>query len=188
MALLPIAFVVPLYNILSAVALAGDENEKLQGLRGLKVIITNVFNPMLYGILVGAAVSLSGLSLPVMVNVPVDYIAVMTTPMALLVVGGSIDISKVRSRYKPALAVTFVKLVVSPLIVLPLAIWVGFSTEALVVLLILFGTPTAISTYAIVTTMGGDEELALNSIMLSMLFAMFSLTIGLFMMRTLGLL
>ena len=187
-ALLPIAFVVPIYNIFTSIALAGKEDEQLRGLMGLIIIVRNIFNPLMCGILIGLGVSLADITLPEMVNVPVNYIAVMTTPLALLTVGGNIDFSKMRSRYKPALAVAFVKLVIGPLIFVPVAVWLGFGPEAVLVLYLMHGTPTAIVTYALVCNMGGDEDLALNTILFTMTFAVFTLTIGLFLMRTFGIL
>ena len=182
--LMPIALVIPLYNIYSAIALAGNDEEKLRGIRGLKIIVKNIFNPLMIGVLIGLAVSLADITMPVIIAVPVDYIAVMTTPLALMVVGGSIDFSKMRSRYKPALVVVFVKLVIGPLIFVPAAVWLGFGAEAVLVLYVMLGTPTAVATYALACNMGGDEDLALNSILFTKLFAVFTFTLGLFLLRT----
>ena len=188
LALLPVAFIVPLYNVLTSIALAGNEGESLLGLRGMLTLVRNIFSPLMYGILLGLAVSLADISLPVVVDIPIDYIAMMTTPMALLALGGSIDISKMRSRYKPALVVAFVKLVLSPLIFVPIAVWLGFGSEAVLVMFVMLATPTAISSYAFACNLGGDEDLALNGILFTMAFAVFTLTLGLFTLRTFGLL
>jgi len=184
--LLVVIFIIPIYNTFSAIALAGKGDEKLRGLSGLKIIVKNIFNPLMIGVLIGFVVSLTGISLPVIVNVPVEYIARMATPLALLIIGGSIDFSKMRSRYKPALVVALVKLVITPLVFVPPAIWLGFDSESVLVLYLMYGSPTAIASYALVCNMGGDEELALNALLFTMVLSMFSFTIGLFLLRTFG--
>ena len=183
---LVIAFVIPLYNILNAIALAGKNDESLKGIAGLKLIVKNVFNPLMIGVLIGLVVSLLNIGLPTVVHVSIDYIARMTTPLALLVIGGSLDFSKIASRYKPAVVVAAIKLVVIPLIFVPIAIWLGFGPEAVLVLYVMYATPTAISSYAIVCNMGGDESLVLNSILLTMTLTVFTFTVGLFLLRTIG--
>jgi len=82
--------------------------------------------------------------------------------------------------------VAAIKLVVIPLIFVPIAIWLGFGPEAVLVLYVMYATPTAISSYAIVCNMGGDESLVLNSILLTMTLTVFTFTVGLFLLRTIG--
>ena len=69
-------------------------------------------------------------------SIPVNYIANMTMPLALLIVGGSIDFSGIRSRYMPELASAAVKLVVVPLMFVPIAVWMGFVPEEVLVLFV----------------------------------------------------
>jgi len=186
LALLTIAFIIPLYNIYSAVAFAGEEGESLKGMAGVKIVIKNLCNPITYGVILGVLVSLLRLPLPVMVTVPVHHIAALTTPLALLVIGGSIDYSRAISCIKPALWIAAIKLVLAPLVFIPIAVFLGFGPDAIVVTFLMLATPTAISSYAMTVQMGGDEDLVLNSILSTMTLGLFTLTFGLFIMRTIG--
>ena len=185
--LVSVAIVIPLYNVLTAIGLAGKEGEELKGLRGLGIIVKNIANPLMVGIALGLIVSLFDWQLPHIVAAPVENLAIMTTPIALLGLGGSLDLSRVRARLKPALVVAFIKLVVGPVVFIPLAVWLGFGREAMIVAFVLLATPTAVSSYAITMSMGGDEDMALNSIVLTMMLSVFTLTFGLFLMMSLGL-
>ena len=179
----PLTFVLPFFNIFTIIAFAANENKR--GLGFVLAMLKDIFTtPITIGILAGIVFSLLGISLPELIGTPVNQVASMTPPLALLIVGGSIEFSGIRSRYKPALVAAVVKLVVTPLIFVPIAVWIGFSSEAVLVLFIMYGTPTAVASYAFVCNLGGDEELALNSIMLSTALSVFTFTIGLFLLRT----
>ena len=181
----PLTFVLPFFNVFTIIALAANENKR--GLAFILAMLKDIFKtPITIGILAGIVFSLLGISLPELMGTPVNQIASMTPPLALLIVGGSIDFSGIRSRYKPALAAAVVKLVVTPLIFVPVAVWIGFGSEAVLVLYVMYGTPTAVASYAFACNLGGDEELALNSIVLTTVLSVFTFTIGLFLLRTLA--
>jgi len=187
LALLAIAFIIPLYNIYSAIAFAGEEGESLSGMKGVKIVVKNLCNPITYGVILAVGVSLLRIPMPVMVTVPVNHIASLTTPLALLVIGGSIDYSRALTCIKPALWISVLKLVIAPLVFIPIAALLGFESDAIAVIFLMLATPTAISSYAMAVQMGGDEDLVLNSILFTMTFAIFTLTFGIFILRTFGL-
>ena len=183
---IPLTFVLPFYNICTIIAFAGNKNKK--GLTFVLAMLKDILTtPITIGISAGIVFSLLGISLPQLIATPVNQIASMTPPLALIIVGGCIDFSVIRSRYKPALVATAVKLVIAPLIFVPIAVWIGFGSEAILVLYVMYGAPTAVGSYAFTCNMGGDEELALNSIVLTTALSVFTFTIGLFLLRTLAL-
>jgi len=185
--LLIMAFILPLYNVLAAIAFAGGEGQKLSGMAGFVALIRNIFNPLTIGILSGVIFSLLRIQMPVLVSVPIDHIASMTTPLALLIIGGNIDYSRIRMCLVPALWVTAIKLLIGPIIFVPIALLIGFRADAIVVIYLMLAVPTAIVSYVVSSQMGGDEDLALNSILLTMTFGLFTLTLGLFILRSFGL-
>lgn len=88
-----IAFVIPLFNRLSVVA--------LEYLRGGKVSVKRIFagvitNPLIVGALVAFAFVLIGIQLPTVVEQTVRDISKIATPLALIILGGSFTFSCLR--------------------------------------------------------------------------------------------
>jgi len=184
---LVVTFVVPLYSIYSILVLSARSTEprKVSVPRLLKTVFTNC---MIVGILLGTLLAFFRVPLPQLVVKPLDVVAQMTTPLSLLCLGGSIDWQAVGKKWKLAAASSFIKIVVTPLVCLPLAYFFGFRGSALLTLLVMLGVPTAIAGYAMAVQMKGDEAVAAACIVMTTLFSAFTLTGFIFAFRTLGLL
>ncbi len=74
------------------------------------------------------------------------------------------------------------------LIFVPLALWIGLRGEALLAFYVLMASPTAVSTYPMACSMGCDEKTAANSIFVSTLLAVFTFTLGVYILKGAGLL
>ena len=148
----------------------------------LKGVITN---PIILGIVFGLIRSL----IPVKILLPttIDYIAALATPLGLLALGASFDISAALDRSHPAILATILKLIVHPLYILPLSIYLGYGTDKLVALLIMAGSPTTVSCYVMAKSMGHPGVVSASTVMLTTFFSAFSLTLCLYILRTLGL-
>ena len=79
-----VAVVVPIYNVLSVLALEMFQGGKLPVGRVLREIATNT---IILGCLCGLAVNLAGLHLPVLAESTVDSLASAATPVALIALG-----------------------------------------------------------------------------------------------------
>lgn len=186
--LVPIMIIgaVPLYNITAVVVLTlGHENGKLTKDTILKTLKGVITNPIILGIVFGLIRSL----IPVKILLPttIDYIAALATPLGLLALGASFDISAALDRSKPAIIATILKLIVHPLYILPLSIYLGYGTDKLVALLIMAGSPTTVSCYVMAKSMGHPGVVSASTVMLTTFFSAFSLTLWLYILRTLGL-
>jgi len=102
------------------------------------------------------------------------------------VIGASLNFSQIRDRLKYTLIASILKLIVMPIIFIPLAIWAGISTEGVVVLFVLYAAPTAIVSYVMASHMGTDEHLASSIVMFSSLASILTYTIGIYVMRVIG--
>lgn len=78
------------------------------------------------------------------------------------------------------------KLIVLPLLAVIAAVRLGFPSEALIVIYIVFGVPTAATSYVVANFLGGDKDLASSIIMLSTLLSVLTVTLFVFAFRTLG--
>ena len=181
---------VPLYNIFSVLVLtvtAPDaKNAQRKGIvsRTLGGIITN---PIILGILAGLPFSLLQVDFPPMLSKGLDMLASCATPVALISIGAGFEGAKAIKKLAPTCAATFIKLILLPVIFLPIAAWMGFRDQAMVALVILCGAPSTVSGYVMAKNMGGDHVLAASIVVLSTALSAVTLTAILFILRTAGL-
>lgn len=179
---------VPLYNVYAVIILTvecpekGAKQEKTLA-KTLKGIATN---PIILGIVIGVIFSALKIKFPPMLDNTVNNFAKITTPLALLAIGGSFEFGKAIERMKPAVIATALKLVGWPLIFLPIAIKMGFRNDELMALVIMLGSPTTPSCYVMAKSMRSEGTLTSSVIVLTTLFSAFSITGIIFVLRSLG--
>ncbi|MDR1560607.1 MAG: AEC family transporter [Clostridiales bacterium] len=183
-------FVIPLYNVLSVFVLTLNSNEKDKS-KGLwdnvrAALMNIVKNPLIIGILAGVPFSVFHIRLPGAIASVVNSLAVLATPLALLSIGASINLSQIRNKFKPAAIASALKLIATPLIFVPIALKMGFTGERLVILYVMFATPTALNSYIMADLMGNDSTLAANIVLITILGSLFTFTIGVFWLRMIG--
>jgi len=187
-AVLLATFVVPLYNVLSVFILCYYNGEGLSGKKLAKHTLMNIVkNPLIWGILLGIPFSAFQIEMPVAVSRSVNSLGGMATPLALIGIGASIDFRSFGQKLKPSLAAAAVKLLAAPLIVVPCAVAFGFRGESLAVLYVLSAVPSAVASYIMADSMGGDGELAGGIVVLTTFFSVFTFTFGIFILKSLGL-
>ena len=182
---------VPFFNIYSVIILTlGASDRESQDRKGLvrHTLFNIITNPIILGILAGVPFSIIGVTLPPIVLTTADSIASTATPMALLAVGASFQGSQAlaRQKLKPTIAATIIKLFVLPAIITPLAVLAGFRDSALVAILIMSGSPTTVTCYIMAKNMHNDDVLTASVVMLATLLSSVSLTLWLFLFRSLG--
>lgn len=180
MAALPIAVTILIYNVLSVYVLNRDLKSQ-SGFQGLfQGLITN---PLIIGIAAGLIYGGLGLSLPDPVHRAGNYLGNMSLPLALLCVGGSLQLSALRRLGGGTLAASAWKLLLSPLIGVGLALWLGLSGEALGVVFLLSAAPTATVSFVMVRALHGNAQLAANMVVQSTLFGLVTITLGLWLLQ-----
>ena len=178
------AIVVPLYNVLAVITLEYFTNSK-NGLR--PVILGIIKNPLIIGAVAALLFKLSGLTLPAPLYTGLSDMAGMATPLALVVLGGTFHFDALR-RNAGALAIgTLGKIVVSPLIMVPIAAALGFRDANLLSLVIVFASPAAVNSYTMAAAYGHDPELAGQLVVVTSVLSMVSVFGWIFLLRTVGL-
>lgn len=178
------AIVVPLYNVLAVITLEYFTNSK-NGLR--PVILGIIKNPLIIGAVAALLFKLSGLTLPTPLYTGLSDMAGMATPLALVVLGGTFHFDALR-RNAGALAIgTLGKIVVSPLVMVPIAAALGFRDANLLSLVIVFASPAAVNSYTMAAAYGHDPELAGQLVVVTSVLSMVSVFGWIFLLRTLGL-
>ena len=178
------AIVVPLYNVLAVITLEYFTNSK-NGLR--PVILGIIKNPLIIGAVAALLFKLSGLTLPAPFYTGLSDMAGMATPLALVVLGGTFHFDALR-RNAGALAIgTLGKIVVAPLVMVPIAAAFGFRDANLLSLVIVFASPAAVNSYTMAAAYGHDPELAGQLVVVTSVLSMVSVFGWIFLLRTLGL-
>ena len=72
-------------------------------------------------------------------------------------------------------------------IFLPIAVKLGFRTDKLVAILIMLGSATTVSSFVMAKNMGGDHVLSSSIIVLSTALSAVTLTLTLFILRSMAL-
>lgn len=180
---------VPLYNIYSVIVLTFEGNDAAEGRSTDKIkkaCINILKNPIIIGIFLGMIAALLKIQFPTMIDKSINTVAQMATPLALIVIGAGFEGRKALAKIKPTIAAAMIKLVVQPLIFLPVAAWLGFSGEKMIAILIMLASPTTPSCYIMAKSMKNDDVLTASIIVTTTLLAAFTLTFWIFVLRTLG--
>ena len=180
---------VPLYNIIAVVVLTLTAENELSNDRDRlfkKTVFSILKNPIILGIVFGLLWSLSGLRFPHILDKTLQDIGSVSTPLGLLAMGASVELNKVRGSMKNSLIAVFIKLLGCCMLFLPLAVWMGFRGSELIAILIMLGSPTTVSCYIMARNMGHEGVLTSNSVILATVFSSFSLTLWIWLLRSMG--
>ena len=186
---LMIVSAVPLYNIFSVIVLTFEANDSTRIDKKAKIRQAGINickNPIILSILAGLIVGLLGIQFPTLVNKTVSNVAQMATPLALITIGAGFEGRKALAKIAPTMAASMIKLVLQPLVFLPVAAWMGFSGEKMIAILIMLASPTTPSCYIMAKSMNNDEVLTASVIVTTTLMAAFTLTGWIFLLKTLG--
>ena len=187
---LMIVSAVPLYNIFSVIVLTfeGARSGEVDPKQKIKAACINIAkNPIILGILAGLIVGLLGIDFPVIVDKTVNSVAQMATPLALITIGAGFEGRKALAKIRPTIAASMIKLVIQPLIFLPVAAWMGFRGEQMIAILIMLASPTTPSCYIMAKNMDNDGVLTASVIVMTTLLAAFTLIGWIFILKTVGL-
>lgn len=179
-----IAFIIPLFNLLSVITLQHFSTVKVKPLTLIKNILTN---PLIIASLIAFGFILTGIKLPSMVNQSVSNIAQVATPLALITLGGSFTFKSLTHAFKQLRITVMSKLLILPLLFIPISLLAGFKDAQLIALVALFSSPTAVSTYTMAQSADADDILASQIVVISSILSIFSLFIIITLLKTFSL-
>ena len=157
-----IGCIVILYNLLGVLVLAlphRDLSARSAAVWG-EAARRIALNPLILGVAAGVLLSLTGTTLPRILDRPVEMVARTALPLALITLGAGLDLRRLRTELVPALAVSAVKLVVYPAIVWLWLRELGLTGAALQAPVLLVASPVAVVSFIMAREMKGDERLA----------------------------
>ena len=182
------SFYVPVINMLSVISLyvfskAKDKNLKAALLGILK-------NPLIIGGVSGLLFSLIrnsiGFEIPTMLDTTLSNIKSTATPLAFLILGGDLKFGNMLRNIKYSLISVLGKIVLIPAVMLPVSAFLGFGKLEMAILVAVFATPNAVSSYAMARNYEADYELAGEIITLGTLLSIFTIFIFITIVKGLG--
>ena len=180
-----LAFVMPLYNFLAVIVLTVPLHNEA-GNHWAKSLFNILRNPLIIATLFSLPFSIFHIDLPKVVIKTGNYLAAMALPVALISIGGSLNLEAIKKASKLAIIASALKLIVTPTLFIWGAILLGYRGENLGVMFILFGSPAAVASFVMAKTMGANSKLAGNIVLISTLVSCLTITLGLTILMNLG--
>ena len=156
--------------------------------RPKQLLLGLVRNPLLQGCAVGLLFYLLRVRLPDFIASPVSSLASLATTLAMIALGASLVFEDLKKNRRTITAVLVLRLVLLPLIMLPLAWLLGLRGVELFLVLMIFGTPVATASYPMAQKMGGDGQLAGQLVFVSTVASLGTVFLFIYAMSRLGLL
>lgn len=179
---------VPLYNIYAVLVLTVECPQKdVQHAKTMATTLKGIAtNPIILSIIIGVLLSIFKVDFPKIIDNTISNFAKMSTPLALLAIGGSFEFGEAIKKVKPVLTATMLKLIGWAAIFLPIAVWMGYRDEKLMALIIMLASPTTPSCYIMAKSMRSEGTLTSSVIVLTTMCSAFTITAIIFVLRTMG--
>ncbi len=179
---------VPLYNIYSVLVLTFEATEEEGTVKDFgkvrQACINIVKNPIIISIVLGVVAALSGIDFPMIIDKTVNSVSALATPLALICLGAGFEGRKAIAKKNPTLWASAIKLVIQPLIFVPIAAAMGFGGEKMIAILIMLAAPATPSCYIMARNMKNDGVLTASIVVVTTLLAAVTLTGWIFALKT----
>ena len=173
------SFYVPVINMLSTIALyvySDAENKNLKS-----ALIGIVTNPLIIGGVSGLIFSLIrnsiGFTIPTMIDTTLANIKGIATPFAFLILGGDLKLDNLLNNIKVSIFSVLGRTIIIPAIMLFVSAKLGFNQLQMGILIAVFATPNAVSSYAMARNYEADYDLAGEIVTLSTIFSVVTMFI-----------
>jgi Predicted permeases len=185
------ATLVPVYNLISVIVLEYYGSTAAGASRIKETLRKIAGNPLIIGALAGIFWSLlqskTGFQTPLFFDRAVDNIARTATPMALLFLGGEFKFNFLSLYRKQAIAVNLIREVLAATLITALAAHLGFRGYELGIIMCVFSSPIAVSSFPMARMSGGNADLAAALVVTTTLFSCVSVFLLIAALRALAL-
>lgn len=175
-----ISVIIPMYNVLAVLSLEMFNGKRPNFLSILKGIITN---PLIIASAAGILCVVYGITLPPVIYKTASDLSSVATPLAFVILGASFSFRDVGRYVRELLLTLGIKLIFFPALFLGGAILFGFTGAPLAVLLTVFGSPIAVSSFTMAQQMGGDDKLAGQLVVFSSVFSILTIFLMIFVLK-----
>lgn len=172
-----IGFAIPLINVFAVSLLIWFSGREVD--RRKRILIAGralIANPLILGCLAGIAYSRLVGGYPVFINNSLSLISMVTLPLALISIGGSLSFAAVKGKMPLSVLAAVLKLIVLPAIGWLFFSYFSVTGTPLKVGMIFLALPASTAIYVLSSQMNSDTALASSAIVISTLLSFFSLS------------
>lgn len=135
------AVIVPLTNAFSVVILESGRSGRV---KPGKLLLSILKNPMVLAALAALTLMATPFHLPALLWKVVENVAGVTTTISFISLEISLNLGEIRANLRSLLLGTVLRMVLVPLVFLPLSVALGFRGQSLCGLMVLFAAPTTV--------------------------------------------
>lgn len=184
-ATLILAFLLPLYNVLAVIVLiipkhSGKINYK-------SILLEILLNPLILAVIIGLPFSYFKIKIPEMFLSTGTFLADLALPLALIGIGGSLNTENLKRASDLAFISSAIKIIAIPIVLTIGALLLGYKNDDLGIMFIVFACPTAIASFVMADAMGANSKLAGNIIMITTLGSVFTISLGILLLKSFNL-
>ena len=179
-----IGLIVPVYNILAVVCM---EYFREGNVNFRNVLWGMAKNPLIIASVLGIVFVLLGIKIPNIFDKSITDVAKVSTPLSLIVLGASFTFSSLKGNMTKILWGAAGRLIFTPLVFIPVAIYLGFRGIELATVLVFLASPTAVSSYVMAKQMGGDDVLAGQYVVVCSISAIFTVFLWIYALVSMNL-
>ncbi|WP_028972958.1 AEC family transporter [Spirochaeta cellobiosiphila] len=180
-----LAVIMPLYNLFAIILLSRGSSDESQNIFK-EVAIKVVKNPLIWGVILGLPIGIFHISIPMFAFDTMSYLSQLTLPLALIGIGASLELKDLDSSKVIWMGASAIKLIVLPAVVLGVSWRFGIRGVVLASMVITAGSPTAVASFVMARTMGGDGKIAGEIVSFTTLFSIVTFTFWISILRVLG--
>jgi len=149
-----------------------------RGTASVRRSLLNVLTvPLPYATVLGFVVNVRDIALPLPLDRAATLVGQAAVPCMLLILGLQLSRTSVKGRIGPILLAVAARLVIAPLVALPLAALLGLSGLARQVCIVEASMPTAVTGGVLATEFGSDAEFTTAAILVSTLASIITLSV-----------
>jgi len=100
-------------------------------------------NPLIVASVMGLAASILPITLPIFLDTTARNLSGVAVPLCLIVIGSQINFGTLKKDIKTVTLITCARLIIIPVVMTPIAIYMGFRGISLASLLVVFSSPCA---------------------------------------------
>lgn len=181
-----VGLVTILLNILSVITLSRTQNQSLS--KKIQDVLKKIAsNPLIIAICIALIFNALNISLPEFLLKTFNYLSHIALPLALICAGATFDWHSIRKVTDVSLQASMGRLFVAPMIAIVVGYAFGFRGVEMGVLFLTTATPVAAASYVMAKAMKANDVAAANIIGITTVGAMFSVSIGIAVLRSLNL-
>lgn len=178
-----LATMIPLFNISAIILLESCRGGKVTAKR---LILSLLKNPLMIATVLGILCVSFGISLPFIVEQTVSSLSRAATPLAFIVLGGSLEMKSMKKHWKYISSVNFIKLILFPLFTITLGHFLGFGKVETVAFLGATACPTAVASFSMAKEMGADGDLAAGIVISTSIFSIVTIFLWVVVLKGIG--